>query len=108
MIHRILLLNHLLWCASAFAPLKSVQHTYKTNASPLFATIPEKETQAEIAEVDEGSKILGKAIPYDQLTVGVLKEDFPGENRVSQSPDSVAMLTKAGLNVLVEAGGTWP
>jgi NAD(P) transhydrogenase len=37
--------------------------------------------------------------------VGVLRERFPGENRVSQSPDSVASLVKAGFNVVVEAGG---
>lgn len=50
---------------------------------------------------------LDTAIPYEQLTIGVLKESFPpGENRVSQSPDSVAGLVKAGFAVLVQAGGT--
>lgn len=53
----------------------------------------------------EGSRFLGKPVPYNELTVGVLKERYPGENRVSQTPDSVALLVKAGLSVVVETGG---
>lgn len=30
------------------------------------------------------TKILGQPIPYSELTIGVLKETFNGENRVSQ------------------------
>ncbi len=45
-------------------------------------------------------------IPYSELTIGVLKETFPGENRVSQTPDSVKGLVNAGFTVVVEAGGT--
>lgn len=45
-------------------------------------------------------------IPYSDLTIGVLKENYPGENRVSQTPDSVQGLVKAGFTVVVEAGGT--
>ena len=45
-----------------------------------------------------------KAIPYTALSVGVIKETTKLERRVAQSPDSVAMLTKAGFNVAVEAG----
>ena len=54
---------------------------------------------------EEGNRILGQPIPYDQLTIGVMKETFKGENRVSQSPDSVKMLIKEGFNVVVQAGG---
>ena len=43
-------------------------------------------------------------IPYAELTVGVIKETAPLERRVAQSPDSVAMLTKAGFKVVVESG----
>jgi len=43
-------------------------------------------------------------IPYAELTVGVIKETEPLERRVAQSPDSVAMLTKAGFQVVVESG----
>jgi NAD(P) transhydrogenase subunit alpha len=38
------------------------------------------------------------------LTVGVVRETFPGERRVALIPDAVLALTKAGLKVLVEAG----
>lgn len=53
----------------------------------------------------EGNHILGQPIPYDQLTIGVMKETYKGENRVSQSPDSVKMLIKEGFHVVVQAGG---
>jgi hypothetical protein len=87
-----------------------------TQLPPLFATIPQKDeasvppniedTIEVVAQPQTNSKIrLGTAIPYEQLTVGVMKETFPGENRVSQSPDSVATLIKAGFNVIVQAGG---
>ena len=56
--------------------------------------------------ITKDSTLLGPAIPYADLTIGVLKEVFDGENRVSQTPDSVRSLTKAGLNVVVEKGGT--
>lgn len=45
------------------------------------------------------------AIPYKELTIGVLKETFAGEKRVSQSPDSVSFLVKAGFNIAVQSGG---
>ena len=43
-------------------------------------------------------------IPYGDLTVGVVKETTPLENRVVQSPESVASLVKAGFKVVVESG----
>ena len=49
-------------------------------------------------------KILLDPIPYSELTIGVLKETFEGENRVSQTPDSVRNLIQAGFQVLVQAG----
>ena len=51
------------------------------------------------------NKILGEPIPYSELTIGVLKETFKGENRVSQTPDSIKSLVKAGFTVIVETGG---
>jgi len=66
---------------------------------PLFATIapPDVVFDSPSASADEG-------IPYEELTIGVFKESFPGENRVSQSPESVKLLVKAGLNVVIESG----
>jgi NAD(P) transhydrogenase len=43
-------------------------------------------------------------VKFADLTVGVIKETFPLERRVVQSPDSVALLTKAGFKVQVERG----
>jgi NAD(P) transhydrogenase len=39
------------------------------------------------------------------LSIGVLKEVTEGEERVAQTPESVATLVKKGFHVLVEAGG---
>jgi NAD(P) transhydrogenase subunit alpha len=38
------------------------------------------------------------------LTVGVLKETTPGEQRVAVVPESVPALARAGVRVLVEPG----
>ena len=43
-------------------------------------------------------------IPYSSLTVGVIKETENLERRCAQSPESVASLTKAGFNVIVQSG----
>ncbi|WZN58855.1 beta subunit of NAD(P) transhydrogenase [Chloropicon roscoffensis] len=45
----------------------------------------------------------GNGIPYNRLTIGVPKETFAGEKRVAIVPASVAALTKAGFNVVVES-----
>ena len=50
-------------------------------------------------------KFLGDPIPYSELTIGVMKETYPGECRVSQSPESVKTLVDAGFDVVVQAGG---
>ena len=117
---------------SAFSPSSSLVTPTRTafynRHVPRYATIPKKEEQvaedatdddaangavemtdiADDASADEATgTLLGKSIPYSELTVGVLKENFPGENRVSQSPDSVHALTKAGFNVVVQSGGTF-
>jgi len=43
-------------------------------------------------------------IPYNNLTIGVPKEIFPGERRVALAPAAVAALTKKGFNVAIEGG----
>jgi H+-translocating NAD(P) transhydrogenase len=81
----------------------------------VYSTAEEKKTK-DVTSNDEGpaSKflddpnapdLLGEPIPYSALTIGVLKETFPGENRVSQTPDSVHALVKEGFTVVVESGG---
>lgn len=60
------------------------------------------------SSADVTNKIHGSvAIPYSELTIGVLRERMDGETRVSQTPDSVANLVKAGFTVLVESGGKY-
>jgi NAD(P) transhydrogenase subunit alpha len=39
-----------------------------------------------------------------KLTVGVIKETFPGEKRVAVVPDNIPQLIKSGLKVIVESG----
>jgi hypothetical protein len=83
---------------------------------PLHATVPKEDeittelTDAEFDKVISKKTLTSKitkdaAIPYNELTIGVLKETYPGEKRVSQSPDSIATLVKAGFNVVVQSGG---
>jgi len=75
----------------------------------LFATVSksneivDSKKEAAVTPAISGN-LLGPAIPYSKLTVGVLKETFSGENRVSQSPDSAQKLVKAGLTVVVQSG----
>ena len=45
-----------------------------------------------------------RAAPVTRLTVAAIKETAPGEHRVALTPDTVARLQQAGLDVLVQAG----
>ena len=58
---------------------------------------------AAFEELDS-TKILTDAIPYEELTIGVSKETFEGENRVSITPDNAEMLVKAGFQVVIQSG----
>lgn len=64
-----------------------------------------RDTTSDAFLSNESTKDWKKPIPYTELTIGVLKETYPGENRVSQTPDSVQNLVKAGFTVVVESGG---
>lgn len=67
-------------------------------------TVAKKYVPSDDFEGLSPSKILGEKIPYADLTVGVLKESYPGENRVSIAPDSAKLLVNAGMSVVVETG----
>lgn len=92
--------------------LRRVPHYHQTN---FYASVVEQQTQgiqneqqqSTILESTASKIVLRKPIPYSDLTIGVLKETFPGENRVSQTPDSVSTLVIAGFNVVVQAGGVF-
>ena len=100
-----------------FAPQSQVlgvtKRTNTASFSKLYSTTNpvEEEKKADdkvlAAFESDGAQILGSPIPYEQLTIGVVKENFPGENRVSQTPDSIRGLIKAGFQVGVQSGGTY-
>ena len=91
------------------------------STSPLYSSLSDdKQDQQKSAGDDKtdlvaelftsepvSSKILGNPIPYEQLTIGVTREIFEGENRVALSPDAVGLLTKAGFHVVIESGGKY-
>jgi hypothetical protein len=102
--------------ANAFVPTQLGHHrlvvpqqqSSSLHKQPLFATIPAKDEKKEVENKNKqpSPKILSQPIPYEELTIGVTKETYPGENRVSQTPDSVRGLVKAGFKVVVQSGGT--
>ena len=53
------------------------------------------------------SNRIGTPMPYSSLTVGVMRECYRGENRVSLTPINVKMLVDAGMQVVVESGGEY-
>ncbi len=92
--------------------------SYPSNSlSQLYSTVADERESVEQSKTPAGfdpaheftgvapSKILGDKIPYSQLTVGVLKETYPGENRVSIAPESAKVLVDAGFSVIVESQG---
>jgi hypothetical protein len=112
------------WFANAFSPQLSLRRVVIPSQTASYRRIkswaPQHATKPEQAEQESGSistpdtflgstkaKIWSQPIPYEKLTIGVLKEIFPGENRVSQTPDSIRTLVKEGFTVVVQAGGTY-
>jgi len=53
---------------------------------------------------EDASSETNKPIPYSQLQIGIPKERFINEKRVSQTPSTVSQLTKMGFKVSVETG----
>ena len=88
------------------APLYSTLEKKSKSSNEEIEDFPNPEDVAALVTPPEPStNILGKPIPYSELTIGILKESYPGENRVSVAPESVKLLVDAGLNVVVESGG---
>jgi hypothetical protein len=97
--------------ATRTAPKISRRHRYSSSSVfELYVKTGDVETVEDdktlAAFQEPKTQILGQPIPYSELTIGVIKETFKGENRVSQTPDSIRTLIKAGITVLVESGGT--
>jgi hypothetical protein len=105
-----LLLVGALWACHhhvhAFSPAtRSLAIPSTTKKTHLFSAVVEPPTTSFLDFEEIETNILGEPIPYEELTIGVMKETYKGENRVSQTPDSVKTLVKAGFNVVVQAGG---
>lgn len=105
-----LLLVGALWACHhhvrAFSPVtRSLAISSTTKKTHLFSQVVEPPTTSFLDFEEIEANILGEPIPYEELTIGVMKETYKGENRVSQTPESVKSLVKAGFNVVVQAGG---
>lgn len=109
--------------AAGFAPrttTTSIDHRRRNHLqirrtpTQIYATLEVEQKERSEAEIpsnnadsiSEASEALTvfPPIPYSELTIGIVKETFKGENRVSQTPDSVRGLVKAGFTVIVESG----
>lgn len=104
--------THLSNNAKSSSSSVSFHRSHSPNNYRLYSTLDRPPTQLEDdvasattpALLVKGMKV-GPSIPYSQLTIGVLKEIYTGENRVSLAPSNVKMLVDAGLKVVVETGG---
>lgn len=92
--------------------VSSFHRSQSPNNYRLYSTLDRPPTQFEddVASATTPSLLVkgmkvGPSISYSQLTIGVLKESYTGENRVSLAPSNVKMLVDAGLKVVVETGG---
>jgi hypothetical protein len=90
-------------------PRKNEEPPASSTATAASSSSEPFQTKAASSSSSSTNKIaLDTAIPYPNLTIGVWKETYPpSENRVAQSPDSVASLVAAGFSVVVQAGGTY-
>ena len=85
-----------------------VQIQIPTSIYATVAPAPSSDSVREAFNEDDkssSSEAFFSPIPYSELTIGIIKETFKGENRVSQTPDSVRGLVEAGFTVIVQSGG---
>ena len=105
--HHVIKLNS----RSSSSALYSTLEKKPKSSSDVEDNFPNPEDVAALTtpsdEQPSTKNILGSPIPYEALTIGILKESYPGENRVSVAPESVKLLIDAGLNVVVESGGEY-
>mmetsp|Transcript_37427 Transcript_37427/g.83750 ORF Transcript_37427/g.83750 Transcript_37427/m.83750 type:complete len:230 (+) Transcript_37427:122-811(+) len=81
---------------------------YSIRTRALRATIPNVphalRSLSAGAQDDAAPKAEILGVPYSQMSIGVPKETFALERRVSQTPESVKKLVDAGFTVKVESG----
>lgn len=83
---------------------RDAQHLKSKSFHPLSASVSDDISAKDLLFDGSSASKLGKPLPYSDVTIGVMKETYPGENRVSQTPEGVAMLIKAGFDVVVQSG----
>ena len=96
---------HLPASSSRHAAAATPAGTRAVLATRRFSSVVEAPAPAAAAASSSGGRKLNGPVPYSDMTVGVVKETYPGENRVSVAPDSAKTLVDAGLTVVVEEGG---
>lgn len=80
-------------------PLQLVRH------ASVLSNIPVPPPASSGAGAKYSTTVVPQTTPYSKLTVGVPRETFPDERRVSLSPQNVALLLKKGFaKVIVEKG----
>ena len=75
-----------------------------TPADEMQQSSSSSDTNDVSMDVAPKHQFLGEGIPYSDITIGVMKETYPGECRVSQTPDTVKKLVDAGFDVVVQSG----
>ena len=73
-------------------------------AAHALAPLPRAKHLGRRGAVVSEPEVKSNARSYADLTIGVVAESDPSENRVAQTPESLALLVKAGFNAKVASG----
>ena len=73
-------------------------------AAHALAPLPRAKNLGRRGAVVSEPEVKSNARSYADLTIGVVPESDPTENRVAQTPESLALLVKAGFNAKVASG----
>jgi len=89
-----------------YRPAQKWSETRKQFRPRVTAVIPAR-TNATVTDPSSPSEFVPPVIltPYANVTIGVVRETYPGERRVAITPQNAALLLKKGFKrVLVERG----
>ena len=89
---------------SIYATIEDEEQEQQQQKQPSGSAPAKKDIVSDAFNTDSINECFSP-IPYSELTIGIIKETFKGENRVSQTPDSVKGLVDAGFTVIVQSGG---
>eukprot|EP00613_Pedinella_sp_CCMP2098_P082557 CAMPEP_0171994752 /NCGR_PEP_ID=MMETSP0993-20121228/279118_1 /TAXON_ID=483369 /ORGANISM="non described non described, Strain CCMP2098" /LENGTH=1213 /DNA_ID=CAMNT_0012647839 /DNA_START=57 /DNA_END=3699 /DNA_ORIENTATION=+ len=85
---------------------RSLRTSVKTVVGPAAPAVlfQPRATFSSSKPEDTAAEVAALGTPYSSLTIGVPKETFALERRVSTTPESASKLVAAGFNVKVESG----